>query len=127
MVDIVLVSHSLKLVEGLKELLFEMAPDVQIYAVGGTKEGEIGTDFDQILATFHSVGEEGAIVLFDIGSSCMASQMAHEALPELLQNKIEIVDAPLVECSIEAAVLAGIGETKAIIVNKLAQYKLGKM
>jgi len=127
MVDIILVSHSLKLVEGLKELVAEMAPDVKIYAVGGTKEGGIGTDFDQILATFHYVGEDGAIVLFDLGSSCMASQMAHEVLPESLQSKIEIVDAPLVEGSIEAAVLAGIGHTKTMIVEKLAKYKLGKM
>jgi len=127
MVDIVLVSHSLKLVEGLKELVEEMAPDVNIYAVGGTKDGEIGTDFDQISATFDRVGEDGAIVLFDLGSSYMASQMAHEALPESLQNKIEIVDAPLVECSIEAAVLAGIGETKSKIVEQLAKYKLGKI
>jgi len=127
MVDIVLVSHSFKIVEGLKELVEEMAPDVRIYAVGGTKEGKIGTDFDQIFDTFSGVGEDGAIVLFDLGSSCMASQMAHEALPESLQSRIEIVDAPLVECSIEAAVLAGIGETKSMIIEKLAKYKLGKM
>ena len=127
MVDIVLVSHSLKLVEGLKELVAEMASDVNIYAVGGTKEGEIGTDYDQILATFENVGEDGAIVLFDLGSSYMASQMALEALPESVQNKIAIVDAPLVECSIEAAVLAGVGNTIAEIVNHLAKYKLGKI
>ena len=127
MVDIVLVSHSLKLVEGLKELVLEMASDVKIYAVGGTKDGKIGTDYEQILETFHRVGEDGAIVLFDLGSSCMASQMAHESLPESLQVKIEIVDAPLVECSIEAAVSAGIGETKSMIVERLAKYKLGKM
>ena len=127
MVDIVLVSHSLKLVDGLKELVLEMAPDVIVYAVGGTKEGEIGTDFDQILDTFQRVGEDGAIVLFDLGSSCMASQMAHEALPAAQQSKIEIVDAPLVECSIEAAVLSSIGETKSAIVEKLAKYKIGKM
>ena len=127
MVDIVLVSHSLKLVEALKELVFEMAPEVHIYAVGGTKEGEIGTDFDQILATFHRIGEEGAVVLFDLGSSYMASQMAHEALPKSLQSKIELVDAPLVEGSIEAAVLAGMGEDKDEIMKRLAKYKLGKM
>ena len=127
MVDIVLVSHSLKLVEGLKELVLEMAPDVKVYGVGGTKDGEIGTDFDQILAAFLRVGEDGAIVLFDLGSSCMASQMAHELLPEVMQSKIEIVDAPLVECAIEAAVLAGIGETKSMITDQLAKYKLGKM
>ena len=127
MVDLVLVSHSLKLVEGLKELVLEMAPDVKVYAVGGTKEGEIGTDYDQIFDTFHRVGEDGAIVLFDLGSSCMASQMAHEALPESLQSKIEIVDAPLVECSIEVAVQAGIGETRSMLIKRLAKYKLGKM
>ena len=127
MVDIVLVSHSLKLVEGLKELVAEMAPDVNIYAIGGTKEGKIGTDFDQIFVAFERVGEDGAIVLFDLGSSYMASQMAHEALPESHQSKIVIVDAPLVECSIEAAVLAGIGESKSTIVEQLAKYKLGKI
>jgi len=127
MVDIILVSHSLKLVEGLKELVLEMASEVKIYAVGGTKDGEIGTDFDQILDTFHHVGEDGAVVLFDLGSSYMASQMAYEALPESLQSKIQLVDAPLVEGSIEAAVLAGIGKTKPMIVEKLAKYKLGKI
>ena len=47
MVGLVVLSHSSKVVEGLKELIREMAQEVKVYAVGGTQDGELGSDFEK--------------------------------------------------------------------------------
>ena len=45
-VALVIVSHSVKLAEGVVELATQMARDVQFRAAGGTEDGDIGTSFD---------------------------------------------------------------------------------
>ena len=45
MVGIVIVSHSWKIAEGVKDLARQVAsPDARIVAAGGMADGEIGTD-----------------------------------------------------------------------------------
>jgi PTS hybrid protein len=80
-VGLVIVSHSARLAEGVAELAGQMVQGkVAIAAAGGTPEGALGTSVDKIMAALREVdGPEGIIVLLDLGSAVMATEMAVEA------------------------------------------------
>ncbi|MGK0465483.1 dihydroxyacetone kinase phosphoryl donor subunit DhaM [Clostridium sp.] len=105
MVGMVLVSHSLKVAEGVKEIAIQMAEGVSIAAAGGTEDGRIGTDINKIINAIKEVySEDGVIVIFDLGSAFMNSDMATESLPLYMKGKVEILDTAFVEGSVVAAV-----------------------
>ncbi|WP_394845546.1 phosphoenolpyruvate--protein phosphotransferase [Pendulispora brunnea] len=101
-VGIVVVSHSARLAEGVCEMAAQMAPDVAIRPAGGTDEGGIGTSFDKILAaaTEANVGA-GVVILYDLGSAKMSADLVAE-----MEDGARVVDAPLVEGTMAAAVTA---------------------
>lgn len=102
MVGIVLVSHSQKLAEGVKELAALMAPTVPIVAAGGMEDGGFGTDYAKIYEGIDSIyTDDGVIVLMDLGSAVMTTEMV---LEEMSDKKIQMVDCPIVEGAISAAV-----------------------
>lgn len=128
MVSIVIVSHSSSIAEGAKELASQMAPEVSIAAAGGTGDGRIGTDVEKIMNGIESVySDDGVIILFDLGSAFMNAEMAIEMLSEEFQNKVEIVDAALVEGVVTAAVECSIGKSVIEIKEELKEMALGKM
>lgn len=116
-VSLVIVSHSAKLAEGVAELAGQMAQGkCAIMAAGGTLENELGTSMEKILAALQTVnGPDGILVLLDLGSAVMATEMAVEAF--LLDNvsdqtpRVLISSAPLVEGAVIAAVEASIGNS----------------
>ncbi|MBE6043523.1 MAG: PTS-dependent dihydroxyacetone kinase phosphotransferase subunit DhaM [Clostridium thermopalmarium] len=127
MVGMVIVSHSNKIAEGVKELSLQMAPDVPIASAGGTKDGRIGTDIDLILRAIDKVySDEGVIILFDLGSALMNAEMALEFLPEDRREKVEIVDTALVEGAITAAVEISMEKNMKDIIKEIEVMKLGK-
>ncbi len=111
MIGIVIVSHSHKVAEGVKELADQMAQNrVKIAAAGGVDEETIGTNAERIYAALQEVaGEDGTLVLLDLGSAVMSAQMAIEMLPDDAREKVVLSEAPLVEGAIIAAVEASIG------------------
>ncbi|RSN65576.1 PTS sugar transporter subunit IIA [Amycolatopsis sp. WAC 04182] len=113
-VGIVLVSHSTKLAEGLAELAAQMAPDVTIAAAGGLADGGIGTDYDEVVAATQRADSGGGVVLlYDLGSAQMTAELAVESLAD--PSAAVVVDAPLVEGAIAAAVAAqGGADRKAV-------------
>lgn len=113
-VGIVLVSHSAKLAEGLAELAAQMAPDVTIAAAGGLPDGGIGTDYDEVVAaTQRADSGAGVVLLYDLGSAQMTAELAVESLAD--PSAAVVVDAPLVEGAIAAAVAAqGGADRKAV-------------
>jgi PTS hybrid protein len=109
MVGIVLVSHSVRLAEGAAELLGALAGDeVVIAAAGGDSDGGLGTDGERIAEAMDRAlaAGDGAIVLVDIGSAIL-SVLA--ALAERDGDELRLVDAPLVEGAVAAAVTASTG------------------
>jgi len=69
MVSILIVSHSKKIADGTKELAEQMKQkDVEIRAVGGTAEGEIGTDPDAINAALEEINKEDGVII--IAAEC---------------------------------------------------------
>ena len=114
-VGLVLVSHSARLVEGLAELVGQVAgPGVTIQTIGGTSDGSLGTDPDRALEALRAAAREpGAIVLMDLGSSVLAVNAALEDLSEEQRRWLAVVDGPLVEGAVAAGVLASTGATLA--------------
>ena len=114
-VGLVLVSHSRRLVEGLAELVGQVAgPGVTIRAIGGAVDGSLGTDADRVLEAMQAAATEpGAVVLMDLGSSVLAVNAALEDLADEQRAWLAVGDAPLVEGAISAGVLASTGATLA--------------
>ena len=104
-VGLVVVSHSAGLADGVVEVAAQMAPDVRVVAAGGTADGGIGTDFDAVSAALGDADTgAGVVVLYDLGSARMVAEMAVEALPG--PDTAVLVDAPVVEGAVAAAVAA---------------------
>ncbi len=113
MVGIVIVSHSSKIAQGVVELSQQMAQgDVKILSAGGTEDGSIGTDATKIMeAIIEADSGNGVLVMVDLGSAIMSTEMAIDLIDEKKRDMIKIADAPIVEGSISAVVQASIGET----------------
>jgi phosphoenolpyruvate---glycerone phosphotransferase subunit DhaM len=112
-VGIVIVSHSARLAEGVAELAGQMAQGkVAIAVAGGASDGSLGTSVEKIVAALHEVaGPDGTIVLLDLGSAVMATEMAVEAFAMDQPHRVMISSAPLVEGAVIAAVEASIGNS----------------
>jgi phosphocarrier protein FPr len=114
MVGLVLVSHSKKLAEAVRELVLQMTfPDFPIGVAGGVGEthDELGTDAVHISEVLQSLDcPEGVLVLMDLGSAVLSAETALELLesPEV-SGRVRLCPAPLVEGAIAAAVRAQSG------------------
>lgn len=112
MVGLVLISHSGKLVEGLREMVAQVAgDDVPVATAGGTSDGRLGTSAPDIAAAIRSTldGADDALVLLDLGSAALSLELALEELDEADRARVRVSEAPLVEGAILAAVQASIG------------------
>ena len=129
-VGLVIVSHSARLAGGVAELAEQMAQGkVAIAVAGGTADGALGTSVEKILEALHAVdGPDGILVLLDLGSAVMATEMAVEAFAPDWQHHIVISPAPLVEGAIIAAVEASIGNSLHEVAEAAASaYTLPKI
>ena len=107
LVGIVIVSHSQKLAEVVKELAEMMANDVHIEAAGGLDEGLLGTSFERVKVAIEDVcGADGAVVLMDMGSAIMTAELAVE---ECRDEAVRLVDCPIAEGAVLAALAAASG------------------
>lgn len=108
MIGIVIVSHSSKVAEGIKDIADQMNDgSVTLIAAGGADNGRIGTNTLKILEALEQLKDSKSILVFvDLGSASMSSQMAIDMLDEEIKNKIMIVDAPLIEGVIAATIQA---------------------
>jgi phosphoenolpyruvate---glycerone phosphotransferase subunit DhaM len=108
-VSLVLVSHSLQLAEGVRELAAQMTQGkVKIGVAGGTADGRLGTDATSILQAIQDVrGPAGVLVLVDLGSAVLSTQMAIEQLADG-DGRVLLSNAPFVEGAVIAAVEASI-------------------
>ena len=121
MVGIVVVSHSKHLAESIVELTKMMADSAQVVAAGGLEDGTFGTSFDRIKAAIDEVySEDGVIVLMDMGSAVMTTEMVIETYET---DKIRMVDAPIVESAVVASVSAMCGSDLETILEEIEETK----
>ena len=97
----------------------QMAPSAPVAAAGGLPDGGIGTDFERIYAAVESVaGPDGAVILFDMGSAIMTTEMVLEQFEGM---NIQMADGPLVEGSIVAAISSAMGQSVEQILAAVRQ------
>lgn len=111
-VGLVFVSHSAKIADGLTDLAGQMASSVTLVAAGGTDAGGIGTSFDKVTAAISAADSgAGVVVLCDLGSAILTAETAWDFLDQDAQKRVRIVNAPLVEGGVAAAVAAEGGKS----------------
>jgi PTS hybrid protein len=117
-VGIVFVSHSSRIAEGLVELAAQMAQGTTLVAAGGTDEGGIGTSFDKVGQAIAAADSgAGVAVLCDLGSAILTAETALDFLDDEARDRVRIVDAPLVEGGVAAAVAAESGASLEEVVT----------
>ena len=103
MVGLVVVSHSARAAEGIREIAAEMgSADAPLAAVGGDPEDGIGTDADAIREAIEETADNGVVVLVDLGSAVMNAELAIETA----DVEATIADAPVLEGTVNATVAA---------------------
>ncbi|AXG40432.1 PTS-dependent dihydroxyacetone kinase phosphotransferase subunit DhaM (plasmid) [Enterococcus gilvus] len=110
---ILLVSHSLKITDGIKEMIEQMAQgeSLQIFSLGGTSEGELGSDPTKIVDTVNEAAEVDTFFVFaDLGSAVLSAELAFDMLEDEQQSKYILVDAPLVEGAFAAGITASVSD-----------------
>src|SRR3954449_10216325 len=126
MVGIVIVSHSREIAAGTAALAAQMAgPEVRIEAAGGAPDGGLGTDGTLVGAAIAAADQgDGAIVLGDLGSAILT---ARHVLDERVNGNgsVRLVDAPLVEGAIAAAVVASAGMALDDVASAAAEARAG--
>ncbi len=129
-VGIVVVSHSAKLAEAVAELAREMAgPELRLALAGGVDDADspLGTDAMRVLAAIEEVdGDDGVLVLMDLGSAVLSAELALDLLPEEQRDRVVLCDAPLVEGLIAAAVQAASGAAMDRVVAEARDGLAGK-
>ena len=110
-VGLVIVSHSADIAQGVVRLAGQMADGVRIEAAGGTDDGGVGTDATMIARAIEAADSgDGVLVLVDLGSAVLATQLAiDELVAAEHRGRVRIAEAPLVEGAVIGAVQASIG------------------
>ena len=109
-VGLVLVSHSARLAEGLRELVEQVAQGrVQIVVAAGGPEDSLGTNAVAIGEAVESLAAGGVVVLLDLGSAVLSAETALDALAPAVRERVRLADAPFVEGAVAAAVEASLG------------------
>jgi PTS hybrid protein len=108
-VGIVIVSHSADIAAGTAALAAQMAgEEVHIEAAGGAPDGGLGTDSVLVEAAIAAADQgDGAIVLGDLGSAILTVRAVLEE--RSFNGSVRLVDAPLVEGAVAAAVVSSAG------------------
>lgn len=126
MVGIVIVSHSEKLAHGVTDLCRMMAPACPMATAGGDDDGGYGTSCRKIKAAINSVdGKDGVLVLTDMGSAVMTTEMV---LEELGRSDVLMADCPIAEGAVAASISSSLGDgLEQVMLQACAAKNLSKV
>ena len=100
MVGLVIVSHSVRLADGVVELAAQMAgPEVRLATAAGLDgPGDaLGTDAARVLRAVEEVwSDDGVLVLMDLGSAVLSAELAVDSSTRSARQ-VRLTAAPLVE------------------------------
>lgn len=117
-IGVILVSHSEWIANGLKDLVNEMNDgSVPVVAAGGADGGRIGTSAIKIQEAIESIADCDNILIYaDLGSSILSAETALDIIDEELAEKVQLVDAPIVEGALAGVVQATIsGDVEEVV------------
>lgn len=121
MVGIVIVSHSIKLAEGVLDATKIMADGCPVAIAGGADDGGYGTSYDKIRSAIESVhSDSGVIVLVDMGSAVMTTEMVIE---DLGYSDVYLADCPLAEGAIAASLASYCGDDLESVAKQALSVK----
>lgn len=122
MVNLVLVSHSEKLGEGLADILRQMTQNAcEIAVAAGIDDADnpIGTDAVRIMSAIEQVYSlDGVVVFVDLGSAILSTETALDLLDPEMARHVVISYAPLVEGAFAAAVSAAGGDDLRTVLDE---------
>lgn len=108
MVGIVIVSHSSKLAEGVLDATKIMADGCPVAVAGGADDGGYGTSYEKICNAVNEVySGDGVVVLVDMGSAVMTTEMV---LEDLGYENVFLLDCPIAEGAIAASISSLCGD-----------------
>ena len=131
MVNLLLVSHSHQLAKGVAELVRQMAPSdtvkIAVAAGIGDNNEELGTNAAEIMEKLIELqSPEGILVLMDLGSALLSTDMALEMLEDDQKANIRMCPAPFVEGAIAAGVQANMGADLEAVYREAMSALLAK-
>jgi phosphocarrier protein FPr len=130
MVGLVIVSHSRALADALVNLVRQVSSPLVPIAVAagiGQDRQEFGTNAVEISEAIQSVYSlDGVLVMMDLGSAVLSSDMALELLPPEMVAHIRFCPAPFVEGCIAAGVQIGLGSDLDAVYQEAQQALLPK-
>jgi phosphocarrier protein FPr len=114
MVNLVLVSHSKRLAESAAAMALQMiaSSSVKIATAAGVGENnqDFGTNAVEIADAIQQVdSQEGVLVLMDLGSAVLSTQMALDLLPDEIRARVKVCPGPFIEGAVVAAAQASAG------------------
>lgn len=125
MIGLVLVSHSRALAEATMELIRAMSGEevpVAIAAGTGDDHKELGTDAVEISEAISSLSsEEGVVVMMDMGSAVLSTEMALDLLDEPVRSKVRLCPWAFVEGSVVGGVVAKTGGSIEDVIREASQ------
>ncbi|MDV7104979.1 phosphoenolpyruvate--protein phosphotransferase [Vibrio sp. TH_r3] len=133
MVSIVIVSHSKQLAEGVLELAQQMSQGKVVMTIAAgvdDPDNPIGTDAIAIMTAIDEVfSTQGVLVLVDMGSAILSTDMALELLEPEQANVVHVCAAPLIEGTMAASVAAAAGMPMQQVIDEtngaiVAKYQL---
>lgn len=113
MVGIVIVCHSDILARQVRETALQMCQGSRLVigVAGGLTDGTFGVSFERIdKALTAAMSDDGVLVLMDLGSAVMTTQMVVETMAAETQRLVRLSNAPLLEGAIAAAAAAAGGQ-----------------
>ena len=114
MVNLLLVSHSKKLADSAADMALQMIASgtVKIATAAGIGEDnqEFGTNAMEIAEKIQEVyTDAGVLVLMDLGSAVLSTQMALSMIPDEMQANVRVCPGPFIEGAVVAAAQASSG------------------
>ncbi|MEB2418659.1 dihydroxyacetone kinase phosphoryl donor subunit DhaM [Citrobacter sp. R-1.5.2] len=122
MVNLVIVSHSAQLGEGVgalaRQMLMGDGCKLAIAAGIDDPENPIGTDPIKVMEAIESVADtDHVLVMMDIGSALLSAETALDLLDPTIAAKVRLCAAPLVEGTLAATVSAAAGADIDRVIN----------
>ncbi len=114
MVNLVIVSHSAMLGEGVEMLARQMltGDNCRIAVAAGIDDPDhpIGTDPIKVMEAIEAVADtDHVLVMMDMGSALLSAETALDLLDPVIAEKVRLCAAPLVEGTLAATVSAAAG------------------
>ena len=117
MVNIVVVSHSAKLADGVAELAAQMTQNgCRLVVAAGVDDPDhpIGTDAIKVMQAIEEVFDpSGVLIMMDLGSALLSTETALELLDPEMSARVKACSAPIVEGTLAAVVAASAGAALA--------------